>query len=145
MSDQLLNLDALKRKVQVATMFLDDSDEAKWIRSYAGISHKSSHAPEFTLLANTAQKMVGELREDYLKHAELLAGMTYEYAVQFKNEQSGKWRICRFYGLFTHGREWFGSREEAEQQITRSYPAKLVEPRPYRIIRRLVSDEEIVG
>lgn len=73
------------------------------------------------------------------------AGLHSEYAVEFKNERSGKWHICGFYGHGLHGQQWFASREEAEQQITRSYPAKLVEPRPYRIIRRLVSDEEIIG
>lgn len=77
--------------------------------------------------------------------AQALAEETWEYAVQFKNEESGKWYTNDFYSAGIHGQKWFTSKEEAEQQIKRSYPADLVEPREYRIVRRRVSEPEVVN
>ena len=76
--------------------------------------------------------------------AQALAEETYEYAVQFKNEESGKWYTNGFYGRGMHGRKWFASKEEAEQQIKRAYPADLAEPREHRIVRRRVSAPEVI-
>ena len=77
-------------------------------------------------------------------YEQALAEETYEYAVQFKNEESGKWYTNGFYGIGMHGQKWFASREEAEQQIERAYPADLAEPREHRILRRRVSPPEVI-
>lgn len=77
--------------------------------------------------------------------AQALAEETYEYAVQFKNEESGKWYTNGFYGIGMHGQKWFASKEEAEQQIKRAYPADLAEPREHRIVRRRISAPEVIN
>lgn len=77
--------------------------------------------------------------------AQALAEETWEYAVQFKNEESGKWYTNDFYGIGMHGQKWFASRKEAEQQVKRSYPQELAEPREYRIVRRRVSPVEVIS
>lgn len=68
-----------------------------------------------------------------------------EYAVQFKNERSGKWYTNSFYGRGMQAKKWFASKEEAKQQIERSYPSDLVESREYRIVRRRVSPVEVIN
>ena len=78
-------------------------------------------------------------------YEQALAEETWEYSVQFKNEESGKWYTNDFYSAGIHGQKWFTSKEEAEQQIKRSYPADLVEPREYRIVRRRVSPPEVIN
>ena len=77
--------------------------------------------------------------------AQALAEETWEYAVQFKNEESGKWYTNSFYSAGIHGQKWFASKDEAEQQIEKSYPADLVAPRGYRIVRRRVSPPEVIN
>src|SRR5699024_11500591 len=86
----------------------------------------------------------GDLIAKSWTNTKALAEETWEYAVQFKNEESSKWYTNGFYGRGMHGQKWFASREEAEQQIERSYPADLVEPREYRIVRRRVSPPEVI-
>lgn len=83
--------------------------------------------------------------EDVKKLAQALAEETWEYAVQFKNEESGKWYTNGFYDIGMHGQKWFTNREEAERQIEKSYPAELVEQWGYRIVRRRVSKPEVVS
>ena len=92
-----------------------------------------------------ALEAAGLLAPDLPELSQPLAEETYEYAVQFKNEESGKWYTSGFYGRGMHGQKWFASREEAEQQIERAYPADLVEPREHRILRRRVSPVEVVN
>ena len=92
----------------------------------------------------TALEAAGLLAPDLPELAQPLAEEAYEYAVQFKNEESGKWYTNGFYGSGMHGQKWFASREVAEQQIERAYPADLVEPREYRIVHRRVSPPEVI-
>lgn len=141
--------------IQDAKRLLAGATPAPWewvgysIESVGGVVLDFQCATEFGMNGATREVEVTPEDEDLIaaapKLAQALAEETYEYAVQFKNEESGKWYTKGFYGIGMHGQKWFTNREEAEQQIEKSYPTELVEQWGYRIVRRRVSLPEVIN